>query len=207
MIILSDISVSLTQFLDFTLKRSGGARTKYVREVKYSEYHPSTDYWKQLRDEIKKVHSKNQPLDSLDSLLETVSERKRHNYSQAIKLYKNFFCNKDVEWFDPGSSYWSFNDELVVRSNPELGLFINDAPHLIKLYFKGEKERIDKHNIASTLTLMNSAKFNETLPDGVITSVLNIRREKIYHNNFVDDDLLLSLEGDAQQFIYIWRNV
>lgn len=204
---MEKISVSLTQFLDFTLKRSGVARTKFVREMKYNEYHPATDYWKQLRDEIVKVHSHNYPLDQLDNLVLTVNDRKKNNYKQTIKLYKKYFLNKELKWFNPGNSSWTFNNELLVRSNPELGLYIDGVPHLIKLYFKGEKERIDQHNISSALTLMNSATFSETLPDDVLLSVLNIRRKKIYQNNFLDNDLLLSLEGDAQQLIHLWKNV
>ncbi|TMN21890.1 hypothetical protein [Lentibacillus cibarius] len=204
---MADFSVSLTQFIDFTLKRSGSARTNFVREIKYREYHPATDYWKQLRDEIKKLHSEGASLEKLDYLVDRVHERKRRNYNEAIKLYKRFFRDKNCEWFNPGSSYWAFNDELIVKSNPEIGLYINGQPHLVKLYFKGQKERIDRHNITSTLTLMNNANFNDVLPDDVQTSVLNIRREKMHTNNFIDDDLLLSLEGDAQQLIYLLKNV
>ena len=204
---MADIQISLTQFLDFTLKRSGRSRTNYVRSIKYSDYNPATDYWKQLRDEIKEVHSSGHPLNDLDQLIDQVNERKRHNYSEAIKLYKKFFRNKDIQWFDPGNSHRSFNGELVVNSNPELGLFIDGTPHLIKLYFKGGKARIDKHSVTSTLSLMNTATFNKELPDETIASVLNIKRTKIHSDNFVDDDLLISLEGDAQQLIYLWKNV
>ncbi len=198
---------SLTQFLDFTLRRSGAARTKYVRDLKYNEYHPAKDYWKQLRDEIVKIHSNNKSLDTLDDLVHRVHDKKRRNYRETINLYKKFFKNKELSWFDPGKSFWSFNDQLVVNSNPELGLYINNKPHLIKLYFKGEKESITQHNIVSALSLMNSANFDRDIPEDFKTSVLNIKRNRIHTSNSVDDDLLLSLEGDAQQFIYLWNNV
>lgn len=204
---MSDISIGLTQFLDFTLKRSSAARTRFVRSVKYTDYHPARDYWKQLRDEIIRIHSNDLPLDYLNELTETVDSRKRKNYMESIKLYQNFFKDKEVEWFNPGKSFWSFNEDLTVRSNPELGLIINGKPHLIKLYFKGQNERIDKHNTASTLTLMNSSIFEIEHPENINSSLLNIRRGRLFSNNFVDDDLLLSLESDALQFIYLWNNV
>lgn len=137
MIHLSDINIGLTQFLDFTLTRSSAARTNFVRTVKYTEYHPARDYWKQLRDEIIRIHSNDLPLETLNELPETVDRRKRKNYKESIKLYLKHFQNKEYEWFEPGKSFWSFNDELTVRSSPELGLIIDGKPQLVKLYFKG----------------------------------------------------------------------
>ena len=73
-----------------------------------------------------------------------------------------------------GKSHW-LSDNLIVRSSPELGLLINDEPHLDKLFFKGKKERIDKYNINSTLTLLNESTFSNEHKD-VNYTVLNIKR-------------------------------
>ena len=40
-----------------------------------------------------------------------------------------------------GKSHW-LSDNLIVRSSPELGLLINDEPHLIKLFSKEKKSEL-----------------------------------------------------------------
>lgn len=204
---MADISVSLTQFIDFTIKRNGLSKISHIRRIKGYEYNPATDYWKRLRDEIKRIHQNNLDLDELDSLVDKVNEKKKANYAKLIRFYKKHFRNKRIEWFDPGNSNWMFDNQLLVRSSPELGLYINGKPHIVKLYFKGEDNRIDVNNIKSTITLMNESSFNKSLPDETITSVLNIRRNKMYSDNDINENLLISLESEAQQFIYLWNNI
>lgn len=52
---LTKPSIGLTQFTDFTMKGSA-AKTKFVKDIKYQgEYHPIKDYWKALRDGLKKI--------------------------------------------------------------------------------------------------------------------------------------------------------
>lgn len=204
---MAEISVGLTQFLDFTLKGSGASKTNFVRKVKYqSDYHPAFDYWKQLRDEIKRIHEKGLALSTLDSLIEKVEKKKQKNYQEAIKQYKKFLKGKDVEWFETGKSHWAF-DNLVVRSTPEIGLKIDGEPHLIKLYFKGKNERIDRHNIQSTLTLMSHSNSSVDFPKTCCHTVLNVQRNRLHSLSEVNEDLLVSLEGDAYQFIYLWSRV
>ncbi|MYL21640.1 hypothetical protein GLW04_17175 [Halobacillus litoralis] len=204
---MSEPKVGLTQFLDFTLKQSGGSRTNHVRKVKNSEYSPATDYWRMLRNEIKNIHKENANLDALDQLPDRVSESKRENYKNAVRLYKKCLKGHDVRWFEPSKSIWKFNDELLVRSSPELGLYIDGVPHAIKLYFKGNKQKVDIRNIQSTLTLLNTSDFESSLPENTVFSVLNIQRNKLYTSKTVNDDLLLSLEGEAMNFLHIWNRI
>lgn len=64
------IKVSLTQFLTYSSKVSTGAKINYVKQIKNSpEYHPGIDYWKPLRDEIKRLHRNNLPIEDLKNLL------------------------------------------------------------------------------------------------------------------------------------------
>lgn len=73
--------------------------------------------------------------------MQTVDQKKKQNYIDVIRQYKKFIRNKDIVWFDPGKSHW-VSDDLIVRSSPELGLLVNDEPHLIKLFFKGKKSEL-----------------------------------------------------------------
>ncbi|AFQ20044.1 hypothetical protein P9149_01945 [Bacillus thuringiensis] len=202
---MAEIKVGLTQFLDFTLKGSA-AKTNFVKNLKSQpDYHPAFDFWKQLRDTIIKFHQKDLPFECFETLIQTVDQRKKQNYIDVIKQYKKFIKNKDVTWFDPGKSNW-ISDDLVVRSSPELGLLINDEPHLIKLYFKGKKERIDRYNINSTLTLLNESTFSID-HENVNYTVLNIQKNKTYTNNSINNDYLIALESEANQLCYIWNKM
>ncbi|HDR7782812.1 MULTISPECIES: hypothetical protein [Bacillus] len=202
---MEEIKVGLTQFLDFTLK-SSAAKTNFVKNLKSQpEYHPVFDYWKQLRETVIKFHKNELPFECFETLVQTVDQKKKQNYIDVIKQYKKFIKNKDVSWFDPGKSHW-LSDNLIVRSSPELGLLINDEPHLIKLFFKGKKERIDKYNINSTLTLLNESTFSNEYND-VNYTVLNIQKNKMYTNNSINNDHLIALESEAHQLCYLWNKI
>ncbi|MEH7539802.1 hypothetical protein V7249_07770, partial [Bacillus thuringiensis] len=82
----------------------------------------------------------------------------------------------------------------------------NNEPHLIKLFFKGKKERIDKYNINSTLTLLNESTFSNERND-VNYTVLNIQKNRMYTNNSINNNHLVALKSEANQFCYIWNNL
>lgn len=201
-------SIGLTQFIDFTLKGST-AKTNMVKKIKYqNEYHPAFDYWKQLRDYIIKFHSENLDADCFEQLIRSVDKKKNANYTLAIKQYMKFIKNKDVKYFNPGKAIWTNNDtDLVVRANPEIGLFINGEPHIIKLYFKGKTEKVDKRNIQTTLTLLNTSTYEICHNDSVKRSVLNLQKNRLFSSKDINDDLLISLESEAAQFMYIWNKI
>lgn len=202
---MAEIKVSLTQFLDFTLKGSA-AKTTFVKNLKSQpEYQPIFDYWKQLRETVIKFHQNELPFECFETLVQTVDQKKKQNYIDVIKQYKKFIKNKDISWFDPGKSLW-ISDDLIVRSSPELGLFINDEPHLIKLFFKGKRERIDKYNINSTLTLLNESTFSNEHND-VNYTVLNIQKNRMFTNNSINNEHLIALESEANQLCYIWNKI
>lgn len=204
---MSKQSIGLTQFIDFTIKGSS-AKTTMVRKIKYQqEYNPAFDYWKALRDGIRKFHEQNHDIIFFDGLINELDPKKRENYISSIKQYLKFIKGKDIEWFDPGKAIWTSN-ELVVRSSPELGLIINGQPHLIKLYFKGKTERIDKRNISTTITLMNTSTFEKKVHvTEAHRSVLNIHKNRLHSDTTVDTDRLLALQSEAAQFMYIWENI
>ncbi|HFJ9293682.1 hypothetical protein LKM14_18120 [Bacillus cereus] len=202
---MTEIKVGLTQFLDFTLKGST-AKTTFIKNLKSQpEYQPAFDYWKQLRETVIKFHQNKLSFECFETLVQTVDQKKKQNYIDVIKQYKKFIKNKEISWFDPDKSYWK-SDDLIVRSSPELGLFINNEPHLIKLFFKGKKERIDKYNINSTLTLLNESTFSNERND-VNYTVLNIQKNRMYTNNSINNNHLVALKSEANQFCYIWNNM
>lgn len=206
MVIQQKVGIGLTQFIDFTIKGST-AKTNMVRQIKYqSDYNPAFDYWKQLRDGIIKYHESNLNLDFFDQLLAQIDDKKKKNYTHAIKQYKKFLKDKDISWFNPGKSAW-ISSELIVRSSPELGLIIDGEPHLIKLYFKGKSEKVDKRNTSTTLALLSTSSYEENYSSVVNQSVLNLDKVKLYSNSNITEDQLIALESEASQFMYIWKKI
>lgn len=206
-IFVNDINISLTQFIDFTLKQ-GASKVSEVRKIKeQGEYHPAFDYWRELREAIKELHENEYAIDYLDNVIDRVHIKKKINYEDTVKQYKRFCRKKRIEWFDPGKAFWS-SGEVIVRSTPELGLIIDGKPHLIKLYFKEKSEKMEKRSASSILTLMAQSERSNDIQDAV-HYVLNIKKGTLYPAN--DDnhskDKLISLEAEATHFAYIWNNI
>ncbi|MEK4606581.1 hypothetical protein [Geobacillus sp. FSL W8-1251] len=199
-------SVGLTQFIDFTIK-SSSAKINMVRRIKYQDaYHPSFDYWKQLREAIITFHEQGLSFDYFETFIKSVDVRKKENYTFAIRQYRKFLNGKRISWFNPGKATWVSN-ELVVRSSPELGLIIDGEPHLIKLYFKGEREKVNRRNIGTALTLLNTSIYEEDHDRHINRSVLNIHKSKLFTDDTINQDKLIALHSEAAQFMYIWNNI
>ncbi|WHP43090.1 hypothetical protein QIX46_08800 [Lysinibacillus boronitolerans] len=203
---LTKPSIGLTQFTDFTMKGSA-AKTKFVKDIKYQgEYHPIKDYWKALRDGLKKYHEHRFNDTYLLDLVDNALPARQKNYQEAVKAYIKFVKNKNVQWFEPGKANW-YCDDLIVRSNPELGLIIDDVPYLIKLYFKGKNERIDKHKCRSALTLLKDSHYAIEHPYSVKHAILNVQKGRLITDDDSTDYHQIALESDAAQFMFIWNRL
>lgn len=131
---------------------------------------------------------------------------RQKNYQEAVKAYIRFLKNKNVQWFEPGKANW-YCDDLIVRSNPELGLIIDDVPYLIKLYFKGKNERIDKHKCRSALTLLKDSHYAIEHPDSVKHAILNVQKGRLITDDDSTNYHQIALESDAAQFMFIWNRL
>ncbi len=199
-------SIGLTQFIDFTVKQTMISKMNKVTEIKHQgDYHPARDHWKQLRERIKLCYEQNKSLETLDSLLDEIHERKINSYKDTIKAFKKFVRNKDIEWFDPPKAFWTSDNGLVVRGTPELGLVINGTPHLIKLFFKGDTVKLNARNIKPILNLMLAATYKSPYPPNTVFGVLNIKSGKLHADQETDDKVLKALNLEAQTFLNIWE--
>ncbi|MEZ4253048.1 MAG: hypothetical protein R3B99_32980 [Polyangiales bacterium] len=64
--------------------------------------------------------------------------KKLVQYEEIASAYKSWCGRKSLVWFEPPRAELR-TGEVRMRLNPELGLMIQGAPHVIKLYFKPEK--------------------------------------------------------------------
>ncbi|WP_339161726.1 hypothetical protein [Siminovitchia sp. FSL W7-1587] len=197
--------IGLTQFIDFTVKQTMTAKINKVTEIKnQGEYHPARDHWKQLRERIRYCCENQLDFNVLDSLPEEVHERKANSYRKAVLSFKKFVKNKQISWFDPPKSHWNYSDQVVVRSTPELGLIIDDIPHLVKLFFKGNTEKITERNIKPILNLMLSSTREHQCPEGTVVSVLNIKKSRLFVEQSPSPKILKALKYEAITFRNIW---
>lgn len=204
------INISLTQFLGYSTKVSTSAKIKAVRDIKNSpDYHPAFDYWKPLRDEIKRLHENNLPIENLKDLLTRIDEKKAKNFSGAINTYIHFVKKNDVSYFPVGKSYWKLTDDLFVGSSPELGLIVNGKKLYVKIFYKKKTAdtKLTKRNIQSTLTLMQLADRDFEMEPDSNFAILNLQNGKLIEASPLQSESILELELDAETFVNTWNRV
>lgn len=203
------VNVSLTQFLTYSAKVSTSAKVNEINRIKYApDYNPAVDYWKPLRDEIKRIHENNLPITNLENVLNRVSEQKLKNYSRVISKYTSFIKSHNVEYFQTGSSFWKLNDDLFVRTSPELGLIIDGRKFYVKNWYKKPEKNstVTAQKIKSTLTMMQISERDFQLEDGNF-AVLNLQNGKLLEAPPLLTESVMELEVDAATFIDIWNRL
>lgn len=198
------ISVSLTDFIDF-VNKSGSSKMTKVKQVKYRDtYHPASDFYKALREEIIEIHKNNGDKKALDNLLHKLTDlKKKVNYPISIDGYKKFWGKKKIDWFDPPFYHWLTGD-LDIKINPELGLAFDNKFYVIKLFLKADK--ISKDKLSQILSLMES-QLGKEIGDEIIFAVLDVKNSKLYENTKGDFTYLPLLEGEAKSFESIWKAI
>lgn len=196
--------ISLTDFVDFTL-RTGMPKLTKVREVMNREvYNPATDFWKPLRDGIVKFHREEKTIDFLDALATKQTDSKKlGRYPEVISAYKKFLGRKQIQWFDPPKSQWVM-DDLAISINPELGLTIKDQPYIIKLFFK--EDSINKRRSEIIFHLMEE-ELRSTAPEKAIMAVFDMKQGKLIPSKGSPENISIVLEAEAKTFMSIWNKL
>jgi hypothetical protein len=205
---MDDIKVSMTSFIDFTLRPDSPKPTK-VREIKYREYTPANDYWKTLRELIVALHKDGQDSKILEASTITSDPKKLPNYAKAIAGYKKFLNKHQLEWFNPTNTSWSHNN-LIINVNPELGLYVDGEPHLIKLYFKENTTpaeiQLNKSRAGAVAYLMWEA-LNKLCPQNIKMSFLNVTNGQLVTPAIENRDYKIALFGSVNTFLFYWNNI
>ena len=130
-----------------------------------------------MREWITDTHVNGLDKSNLHRLLPTLTNnRKIDNYTTILDGYSRWWGAKQLTWFAPPVSiHASHNIEVSV--NPELGLQVDQQPHLIKLYFKADpltkaKTEVITHLMETSLRPLCAANCR--------MSVLDIRKSKLY---------------------------
>jgi hypothetical protein len=195
--------ISLTYFVDFVLK-AGTPKLAGVREFKEHRSEHLTDFYKPLRETIVDMHEAKKSDKVLDALVDEVKdERKRKIYPSLIEGYRKFLASSSMTWFTPPVGVLPIGD-LEVNINPELGFKINGAPHLIKMYFRGEA--LAQKRISLVLTMINAA-LKPAVP-GATFAMLDVKNAKLHTLKLPPNPKLnVLLRGEAASFSTIYASV
>jgi hypothetical protein len=195
--------VSLTYFVDFVMK-SGTPKLSVARDFKERDkYEPFTDFYKNMRGALVEAHKDATPKKALDRFLASVQDEKRRKvYPAIVKGHKRFLGRKSVRWFQPPTTAWRIGS-LDLSVNPEVGLIIDDVPHIIKLYFK--EGRLVANRVASIVHLMTVA-LTPIVP-GSVCGLLDVRRSKLHVLRAPKPGLNALLEGEAAAFFAMASNL
>jgi hypothetical protein len=198
---MSDVSVSLTTFVDFVSK-AGTPKYTVVKQWKHQPpYNPAMDFYKPIREEIISIHQNNLATSNLSKILSRISDQKKKDvYPEIIEGYKKWIGRKKAIWFEPPHGKWNHLN-LNVSVNPELGLKIGDSYHIIKLYFKAEpltKNRIE------IITHMMGEVFPKHLSEGYKMTVLHVRNAKPFTPKVPIAGLSIQLEAEVAYWLNLW---
>ena len=198
------IRISLTDFVDIVAS-SGTPKANKVRQIKNRpEYKPAFDFYKAIRDRIKETHKGSKPKSHVRDLMSTLTDKNKLTaYPEVIDGYLRWWGRKNLQWFDPTSTLFSRHD-INVSVNPELGLYVVEQPHLIKLYFKAvglTKKRIDVILHLMKRTLSGSSPRRTTM------AVLDVRRSRLYAPTVEVPNLSAILSAELAYIAELWPNI
>lgn len=195
--------ISLTEFMDY-VNTSGSAKATVVVQAKRKreEGHARTsDYWMQLRNAIRSVHSNNGTKDDLDDVVERVYEDRRDNYLSAVNGYKKFWGRKSFTWRTPPRRIVSVGGTRV-STNPEVGLEYGDKLYIIKLFIHVD-EYLDKRHADLILALMKNKLID--VPENTVFAVLDVLRGKLFEFKGDNYKITQLLEAEGASFNILWE--
>ena len=163
------------------------------------------DFYLQIRQAIVDMHSKGVSPIVLDFFLHAqTDERRRRIYPGIIEGYRKFLADRGprVAWFPPPSVVWPCG-ELELRVAPELGLNINGVPHIVALWFGGD--RASATMIKLHLAVLSFA-LGSVIP-GATMALLDVRLAKLHTLYAPTPRVNLLLRAEAAAFATIWRSL
>ena len=202
----NDIQISLTEFVNF-INASGMAKMTIVSnaKAKHEEQEGNPyDYWKDFKDEVKRLMKRHGSKDELYELIENVREDMRENYNQMINGYLKFWKPTRMEWMNPVKKMAHVGGVKMIL-NPELGVTWQGKKYMIKLYLKAN-ENLDKRHADIILAMMES-ELRDRVEDDVEFAMLDVRRGKLF--TYVNDDprLLILLKSEGREFSEMWKEL
>lgn len=202
----SDIQISMTEFVNF-INASGLAKLTIVTnaKMKHEEIQGNPyDYWRDLKEEIKKDLIHQGSKEELKELVENVREDVRENYRIMIDGFLKFWKPTRMKWLKPVKKMAHINGVKMII-NPEIGVLWQNKKYMIKLFLKANQV-LDKRHADIILALMKS-ELLEKVDEDVQFAVLDVKRGKLYTYVNEDPRLLIMLKREARYFADTWKEL
>jgi hypothetical protein len=195
--------LSLRDFLDVAVK-TGKPRVTKIRQIKHApEYSPATDFYKPLRNGIVSIHKAGKSKTAMKGLLLGIGDkRKLANYTLAIAGYNTWWDTHQLAWFDPPKGKYTKHG-FEVNVNPELGLQIDWASHIIKLHLNTEPLLTYRAELTGALM---THLFSATGPSALL-GALDVRRSALMNATANSAALMSSIDAVLADIAAIWPTV
>lgn len=202
------VQITLSDFLDYVSKAGASKLTK-VRYLKHRPaYKPVMDFYRPLREAIVAAHRAGGDRVSVSSAMEAVlgqvhDERFLPTLAPVVEGYRSWMGRKKLGWFDPPRVAWQEGD-ISILVNPDLGLVLDDQPHVIKLWFKDAP--LGKRGLDVVFELMSEA-LGPVCPPDTVVGVLDVRRGRLFTPTVDVPRAGAWLHGEVAYLAAAWQGV
>lgn len=193
-------TISMSDFVSF-ISASTPTRIAIARDIKSRDNQPydiKKDYYKRLREATISLEKGNLALADYENLPTSQKDpKKKTGFKTPVEAYLNWRKENNLSHAAVTRGQWEYQN-LVVRLNPELSVFLNGKKHHIKLNFKTEP-----------ISLSRSDLILQLMTEGLCTgpekaSILNVREKVIRTLNQSVPDLSILLRVEAAAFCAAW---
>ncbi len=199
------VQITLSDFLDFVNKAGPSKLTKVRRLKRRPPYRPSFDYYRPLREAIIAGHRAGSDRREIDEVLNAAlvrveDERVQLELSVVADSYRGWLGRKRARWFEPGRVPWVCGD-VSILVNPDLGLFIDGRPCVIKIWFRDDP--LEKRVLDVVFRLMEEA-LGASCPAGTSFCVLDVRRGRLFSPTVDVPAAGVQLQGEVAYLAATW---
>lgn len=182
--------------------RKGTPKERKVSEIKKRPpWLPMTDFYKQLREGITRVHREGSPKESLMDMVPGLTDRKKGSYEALIKGYIEWWAGRNLVWFKPPRAVHVEGD-VMVTLNPEVGVLINGQPHIIKLFLK-KSDKLTPEVADKVTSFMELALREEVQPNAVMC-ILDVRKGTLYVGSPLTAKRAIAVKAELVFISKIW---
>jgi hypothetical protein len=197
------ITLSLSQFIAISSKKSTEAKMNELSHIKNNDYSPGMDYWKPIRSELSKILKGDHDFGSFTSIIENtpIEHNRRANYKKAANKLTNFFSMHDFECLDNTHNkmiWYSKDEKLQVNVSPEFHIRIDNKNYFLKIHYRLRKpnESLNMKNITSSLLLLNEATKDKR-DSNTEAAILNLQNKRLITINELKSTSMRTLQGEA----------
>lgn len=195
--------ISLTDFIDVVTKSGASKATKVANIKNRPAYSPASDFYRGVREKIVEVLESGGSKAVLDDAVDAATIKRKEHYKEAVAGMKKWWGRKELECFEPSKGDYG-NGNIAVNVNPELGVYVQGVPHLVKLYFKADT--LPKNHAMISTHLMETS-LSDTCPEGTVMSVLDVKRGRLHVYDAPHPKLDAALKGELAYIEALWDSV